>query len=161
LANHSRGDSYGFYPEVRLLNWWPTKKPLLPPGDFLHIILLVGNVCKASSEGNFFAGVRHEIAARPRENFYRISDDKRTSQISASAESLLRRWEFVGIGFFIFFLTFPQITNFVFLTPITMKTGIKNLKNSILLKSFLLRFAIFAAGWLVLVGGQQLSDFGS
>lgn len=41
-----------------------------------------------------------------------------------------------------------------------MKTGIKNLKNSILIKSFLLRFAIFAAGWLVLVGGQQLSDFG-
>ncbi len=39
-----------------------------------------------------------------------------------------------------------------------MKTGIKNLKSSILLKSFLLRFAILAAGWLVLVGGQQLSD---
>ncbi len=39
-----------------------------------------------------------------------------------------------------------------------MKTGIKHLKSSILLKSFLLRFAIFVAGWLVLVGGQQLSD---
>jgi multicomponent Na+:H+ antiporter subunit E len=39
-----------------------------------------------------------------------------------------------------------------------MKTGIKNLKSSILLKSFLLRFAIFAAGWLILVGGQQLND---
>jgi multisubunit Na+/H+ antiporter MnhE subunit len=39
-----------------------------------------------------------------------------------------------------------------------MKTGIKNLKSSILLKSFLLRFAIFAAGWLILAGGQQLSD---
>ncbi len=39
-----------------------------------------------------------------------------------------------------------------------MKTGIKHLKSSILLKSFLLRFAIFAAGWLVLLGGQQLSD---
>ena len=39
-----------------------------------------------------------------------------------------------------------------------MKTGIKNLKSSIPLKSFLLRFAIFAAGWLVLSGGQQLSD---
>jgi multicomponent Na+:H+ antiporter subunit E len=39
-----------------------------------------------------------------------------------------------------------------------MKTGIKNLKRSTLIKSFLLRFAIFAAGWLVLVGGQQLSD---
>jgi hypothetical protein len=36
-----------------------------------------------------------------------------------------------------------------------MQTGIKNLK-SIPLKSFLLRFAIFAAGWLVLLGGQQL-----
>ena len=39
-----------------------------------------------------------------------------------------------------------------------MNTGIKNLKRSILLKSFLLRFALFAAGWLILVGGQQLSD---
>ncbi len=39
-----------------------------------------------------------------------------------------------------------------------MKTGIKHLKNSILLKSFLLRFALFAAGWLVLLGEQQLSD---
>ena len=39
-----------------------------------------------------------------------------------------------------------------------MKTGIKKLKNSILLKSFLLRFAVFAAGWLVILGGQQLSD---
>ncbi len=41
-----------------------------------------------------------------------------------------------------------------------MQTGIKNLKRSIILKSFLLRFAIFAAGWLVLAGGQQLSDIG-
>ncbi len=41
-----------------------------------------------------------------------------------------------------------------------IKTGIKNLKSSILLKSFLLRFAIFAAGWFVLIGGQQISDIG-
>jgi len=41
-----------------------------------------------------------------------------------------------------------------------MKNGIKNLKSSLLLKSFLLRFAFFAAGWMVLVGGQKLSDFG-
>jgi len=39
-----------------------------------------------------------------------------------------------------------------------MKTGIKNLKSSILLKSFLLRFALFTAGWFVLVGGRQISD---
>jgi multicomponent Na+:H+ antiporter subunit E len=39
-----------------------------------------------------------------------------------------------------------------------MKTGIKNRKSSIPLRSFLLRFAIFAAGWLILLGGQQLSD---
>jgi multicomponent Na+:H+ antiporter subunit E len=39
-----------------------------------------------------------------------------------------------------------------------MKTGINNLKISVLLKSFLLRFVIFAAGWLILVGGQQLND---
>jgi multicomponent Na+:H+ antiporter subunit E len=31
-------------------------------------------------------------------------------------------------------------------------------KSNVLLKSFLLRFALFAAGWMVLVGGQQLGD---
>jgi multicomponent Na+:H+ antiporter subunit E len=41
-----------------------------------------------------------------------------------------------------------------------MKNGIKNLKSNILLKTFLLRFAIFAAGWLVLAGGYQISDIG-
>jgi multicomponent Na+:H+ antiporter subunit E len=39
-----------------------------------------------------------------------------------------------------------------------MKTGIKHLTYSILFKSFLLRFVIFTAGWLVILGGQQLSD---
>jgi multicomponent Na+:H+ antiporter subunit E len=39
-----------------------------------------------------------------------------------------------------------------------MKTRIKNLNSSILIKSFLLRFVIFTAGWLVLTGGRQLSD---
>ncbi len=39
-----------------------------------------------------------------------------------------------------------------------MQTGIKNLKRSTLIKTFLLRFVIFAAGWMVLVGGQQLGD---
>jgi hypothetical protein len=39
-----------------------------------------------------------------------------------------------------------------------MKTVLKNLKSGIPLKSFLLRFAIFALGWLILTGGQQISD---
>jgi multicomponent Na+:H+ antiporter subunit E len=39
-----------------------------------------------------------------------------------------------------------------------MKTGIKNLKSSMLIQSFLLRFVIFAAGWMVLIGGRQISD---
>lgn len=39
-----------------------------------------------------------------------------------------------------------------------MKTGIKNLKTSVLITSFLLRFAIFMAGWFVLVGGPKISD---
>lgn len=33
-------------------------------------------------------------------------------------------------------------------------------KSSILIKSFLLRFAIFTAGWFVLLGGLQVSDPG-
>lgn len=39
-----------------------------------------------------------------------------------------------------------------------MKPGIGNLKNSNLLKSFLLRFILFAAAWFVLLGGQELTD---
>lgn len=41
-----------------------------------------------------------------------------------------------------------------------MKTGIKNLKSSTLIKSFFLRFAIFTAGWFILLGGLQVSDLG-
>ncbi len=39
-----------------------------------------------------------------------------------------------------------------------MKTGIKNIKRYILVTSFLLRFAIFATGWLILAGGHKISD---
>ncbi len=39
-----------------------------------------------------------------------------------------------------------------------MKTGIKNLKSSLVVKSFLLRFAVFAAGWLILIGGPKVTD---
>ena len=39
-----------------------------------------------------------------------------------------------------------------------MKTDTKKLKSSIPLKSFVKRFALFSAAWLVLVGGQKLSD---
>lgn len=39
-----------------------------------------------------------------------------------------------------------------------MNNNIKNLKSRALIQSFLLRFAIFAAGWMVLVGGQKISD---
>ena len=38
-----------------------------------------------------------------------------------------------------------------------MKEIIKNLKSSMLIQRFLLRFALFGAGWMVLVGGQQIS----
>lgn len=39
-----------------------------------------------------------------------------------------------------------------------MKNDIKNLKSSILIKSFLRRFAVLAAGVVMLVGGQKISD---
>jgi len=88
------------------LNWWPTKKPLLPAGDFLHIILLAGDlVAKLLRKGISLLESGMKSLQGPEKIFYRISDDKRTSQITAFAETLLRRWEFVGIGFFIFFLT--------------------------------------------------------
>ncbi len=39
-----------------------------------------------------------------------------------------------------------------------MKTGIKNIKTSTLIKGIILRFVIFSAGWLVLIGGPNVSD---
>ncbi len=88
------------------LNRWPTNKPLLPPGDFLHIITLAGDLlAKLLRKGISLLDSGIKTLHGPEKIFYRISDDERTSQISASAESLLRRWEYVGIGFFIFFLT--------------------------------------------------------
>ncbi len=88
-----------------ILNWWPSKKPLLPAGDFLHIILRAGDsIAKLLLKGISILQSFTQSLQGPEKIFYTISDDKRTSQISASAENILRRWEFVGIGFFIFFL---------------------------------------------------------
>ncbi len=88
------------------LNRWPTKEPLLPPGDFVHIILLSGDsVTKVFQKGISLLQSFMQSLNGPEKIFYNISDDKRTQQISNSAEALLRRWEFVGIGFFVFFLT--------------------------------------------------------
>ncbi|TVR42771.1 MAG: NADH/ubiquinone/plastoquinone (complex I) [Bacteroidia bacterium] len=88
------------------LNRWPKEKPLLPPGDFLHVILMVGDLfAKILRKGISLLDSGMQSLQGPEKLFYRISDDKRTSQKSASAETLLRRWEFVGISFFIFFLT--------------------------------------------------------
>ncbi len=87
-------------------NWWPTKKPFVPPGDFLHVILLAGEpVAKVIRKGIALLQSFMQSLHTPEEIFYRIIDEKRTSQISAFGEAILRRWEFVGIGFFIFFIT--------------------------------------------------------
>ncbi|MDR4988957.1 MAG: proton-conducting transporter membrane subunit [Bacteroidales bacterium] len=88
------------------LNRWPTKEPLLPPGDLIHIILPAGDLfAKLLGKGIALLESSVQSVKSPEQIFYRITDDKRTSHISAFAESLLRRWEFVGIGFFIVFLT--------------------------------------------------------
>lgn len=89
-----------------LLNRWPVDKPLLPPGDFLHIILRVGNhFAKLVQKTVSLLDSLMQSLPSPEQIIYRILDDKRTSQLSTAAETLLRRWEFVGISFFIFFLT--------------------------------------------------------
>jgi hydrogenase-4 component B len=88
------------------LNRWPVNKPLLPPGDFIQIILKAGDqIAVILRKGISLLDSFMQTLQGPEKIFYRISDDKRTSQISAFAETLLRRWEYVGIGFFIFFLT--------------------------------------------------------
>lgn len=87
------------------LNRWPTKKPLLPPGDFIHIIIPAGTmVAKPLRKGISLLAIGIKSVPGPEKIFYRISDSKQILKFSAAAESLLRRWEFVGIGFFIFFL---------------------------------------------------------
>jgi formate hydrogenlyase subunit 3/multisubunit Na+/H+ antiporter MnhD subunit len=88
------------------LNFWPKKKPFLPAGDFLHPILRAGKlVAIILQKGIALLDSGTQSLQGPEKLFYKISDDKRASQISASAESFLRRWDVVGIGFFIFFLT--------------------------------------------------------
>ena len=88
------------------LNWWPTQKPLLPPGDFLFVIIPAGEqMAKVLRRGVSVLQSFMQTLQGPEKIFYRLLDEDRTLQISTAAESLLRRWEFVGIGFFIFFLT--------------------------------------------------------
>lgn len=86
-------------------NWWPTKKPLLPPGDFIHIILLPENLIKnLFGKGSALLQSFLKSAYSPEKIMYGVLDDKRTARISSTAENLLRRWEFFGIGFLLFFL---------------------------------------------------------
>jgi hydrogenase-4 component B len=88
------------------LNWWPTKKPVLPAGDFVHIIIMAGEqVAMVLRKGISLLQAFMQSLHGPEKIFYRLSDDERTSKMSAFAETILRRWEFVGISFFIFFLT--------------------------------------------------------
>lgn len=87
------------------LNWWPKEKPLLPPGDFLHIILVAGDkVAKILNKAIAVLESGMKSLQGPERIFYRISDNKQTSKITASMETMLQRWEIAGIGFFIFFL---------------------------------------------------------
>lgn len=88
------------------LNRWPTEKPLLPPGDFIHIILRAGDLlAMIIRKGISLLQSFMQSLSGPEKIFYRVMEDKRTSQISGSAENLLQRWEVVGIGFFLFFMT--------------------------------------------------------
>ena len=86
-------------------NWWASKKPLIPPGDFLHIILIAGNyLAKFLRKGISLLESGTKSLQSPERIFYRMSENKRTSQFSSSAETVLRRWEFAGIAFVVFFL---------------------------------------------------------
>ncbi len=89
------------------LNPWQKNKPFIPPGDFVHIIIRAGELVSGFlPKGISILQSSMQSLSSPEQIFYKILDEKRTSQISSSAESLLRRWEFVGIGFFIIFLSF-------------------------------------------------------
>ena len=88
------------------LNRWPTEKPLLPAGDFIHVILMAGDpVAKGLQKGLDLLQSFMKTLHGPEKLFYRILDENRTIKISGSAESSLRRWEIFGISFFIFFMT--------------------------------------------------------
>ncbi len=88
------------------LNRWPTEKPLLPAGDFIHVILMAGDpVAKGLQKGLDLLQSFMKTLHGPEKLFYRILDENRTIKVSGSAESSLRRWEIFGISFFIFFMT--------------------------------------------------------
>ncbi len=87
------------------LNQWIKEKPLIPPGDFLYVILWTGNLFeKQIQKGIAFMQSFVESRHSAEKIIYKFIDNKKTIQISTQAEALLRRWEVVGISFIIFFL---------------------------------------------------------
>lgn len=87
------------------LNRWIKEKPLIPPGDFLYVLIWIGNLFEKQIQKGIgimqsFVETRHSAE----KIIYKFIDNKKTIQISSTAEALLRRWEVVGISFFVFFL---------------------------------------------------------
>lgn len=95
--------AYTFKPSLRAPH--AKDKPLLPPGDILFVLLRVGEIFekqinKAIGWLRAFADTRHSAE----KIMYKFTDNEKIIRISTRAEALLRRWEVVGISFFIFFL---------------------------------------------------------
>ena len=88
------------------LNRWPQEKPQIPAGDFLYILLWLWRKIEKPFQ-KAMASLQSLMQSRQSAEkiINKFIDNKKTIQISSSAEALLRRWEVVGISFFIFFLT--------------------------------------------------------
>lgn len=87
------------------LNRWIKEKPLIPPGDFLYVILWIGNLFEKQIQKVIaFMQSFGESRRSAEKIIYKFIDNKKTIHISTQAESLLRRWEVVGISFFVFFV---------------------------------------------------------
>ncbi|MCC5814007.1 MAG: hypothetical protein JJT78_04565 [Leptospira sp.] len=81
------------------------RNPIVPPGDLIHIIILFFDKFNtifqkriAILQSHFQNKITIEIF------MYRLIDDKKTIQVSDDIETYLRRWDVVGIAFFIFFI---------------------------------------------------------
>lgn len=87
------------------LNRWIKDKPLIPPGDFLYLILWMGELFqKPIQKGIALIQTFGESRLSAEKIIYKFIDYKKTIQISTGAESILRRWEIVGLSFFVFFV---------------------------------------------------------
>ena len=92
--------------KIDRLNRWPSKKPLLPPGDLLFPLLSAGKfLARGIARTVALVTTLASRAASPEDALYRLFELPRTKKATAGAEILLRRWEIAGLSFLALFVS--------------------------------------------------------